>query len=82
MGGTIESFKIHTFFGFAVLIICMFVWITGALGAGMGRFQIGYREWKNHKEPHVKLLKLHTFIARISIGWGWVACTTGIITYQ
>lgn len=82
MGGTIESFKIHTFFGFAVLIICMVVWLTGALGAIMGRFHIGYREWKNHKEPHVKILKLHSFIARISIMWGWVACTTGIATYQ
>ena len=79
MGWTIASFKIHTFFGFGVLFICIMVWISGALGALMGRFHIGYREWKNHKEPHVKLLKLHTLIGRISIVKGWITCTSGLL---
>lgn len=79
---TIQNVTIHTVFGFLVLALSIIVWLTGALGAIMGRFKIGFKAWNIHKEPHVRILKLHSLISRVNIMWGYVATTTGLVVYQ
>ena len=64
------------------MALSIIVWLSGALGAIMGYFKIGHRKWNIHKEPHLRIFKIHSFISRVNVMWGYITTTGGLIVYQ
>jgi hypothetical protein len=73
---------VHNFLGLFTFALALFVYGTGALGGFLGRFNIGTKRWAHHADPHVRIWAAHTYLARVNVFGGFIACSAGIEAYQ
>ncbi len=64
-----------------MLSLVIAVWLSAVLGGAISRFGLCYKRWAHHKEGYVVLFKIHTWLARIIVVFGYIACTTGLVAY-